>query len=86
MNGPQPLRLPHGKLFFGYELKPVRKDGEKKVEDDSTPRFQGQGHSLRGSKKKDPADEGKGKGKKRADTAGKDRQNLGTGRTLKDAK
>ncbi|KAL9038416.1 MAG: hypothetical protein Q9180_003145, partial [Flavoplaca navasiana] len=24
-NGPQPLRLPPGKLFFGYEIKPVKK-------------------------------------------------------------
>ena len=27
-NGPQPLRLPPGKLFFGYELKPVRREDE----------------------------------------------------------
>ena len=27
-NGPQPLRLPPGKLFFGYEVKPVRREDE----------------------------------------------------------
>lgn len=88
MNGPQPLRLPPGKLFFGYEIKPVRKDGEKKVEDDSTPRFQGQGQSLRGSKKKDPVDGGKGKGKEKepADKGDTGGQTLGKGRTLRDAK
>ena len=30
-NGPQPLRLPPGKLFFGYEIKPLKdKEAEKK--------------------------------------------------------
>lgn len=51
-NGPQPLRLPPGKLFFGYEHKPVRKSGEGQQtvdQDDETskPRFQGQGQTLR---------------------------------------
>ena len=49
-NGPQPLRLPPGKLFFGYEIKPVRKkaeDGEPVPEDDKKPLFQGQGQRLR---------------------------------------
>ena len=84
-NGPQPLRLPHGKLFFGYEVKPVRKDGEQKAEDDSKPRFQGQGQSLRGSKKKDTADL-KGKGKGAPDAGDKGGKTLGGGRTLRDAK
>ncbi|GAB7343791.1 hypothetical protein MBLNU457_1764t1 [Dothideomycetes sp. NU457] len=51
--GPQPLRLPPGKLFFGYEIKPLpKKDGEKKDggEDDSQPRFLGQGQTLRKKK------------------------------------
>ncbi|KAI9894831.1 MAG: ubiquitin fusion degradation protein [Vezdaea aestivalis] len=69
-NGPQPLRLPHGKLFFGYEHKAVKKvdeTGEKK-EDDG--RFVGQGSNLRGKpavkkaeqEKKDQGDD-KDKGK-----------------------
>ncbi|OJD30082.1 ubiquitin fusion degradation protein ufd1 [Diplodia corticola] len=58
-NGPQPLRLPPGKLFFGYEIKPVKgkkKDGagggdDDDGDDDSKPHFQGQGQTLRGKKK-----------------------------------
>ncbi|KAG7010090.1 ubiquitin fusion degradation protein 1 [Physcia stellaris] len=61
-NGPQPLRLPPGKLFFGYEIKPLKKkDGGQQVADDSKPQFQGQGQSLRNTKKKRPEDDGKGK-------------------------
>lgn len=58
-NGPQPLRLPPGKLFFGYEAKPLKKKkGDKGDDDDDDvevkePRFQGQGQTLRGGKKKD---------------------------------
>jgi ubiquitin fusion degradation protein 1 len=51
-NGPQPLRLPPGKLFFGYEIKPVKKkedDEEKEV----AVHFQGQGQTLRKKKKGD---------------------------------
>jgi len=51
-NGPQPLRLPPNKLFFGYTVKPVKKAGEKEESDDTTTRFQGQGNSLRPTKKK----------------------------------
>lgn len=50
-NGPQPLRLPPGKLFFGYEIKPVKsKDTEGEGEDgdgDGGLSFKGQGQSLR---------------------------------------
>jgi ubiquitin fusion degradation protein 1 len=53
-NGPQPLRLPPNKLFFGYTIKPVRKDGEKPPDQDDKPKFQGQGQSLRGGKSKPP--------------------------------
>lgn len=49
-NGPQPLRLPTGKLFFGYEIKPVRKTGEKDGADQEKPHFQGQGQTLRKKK------------------------------------
>ncbi|KAL8791942.1 MAG: hypothetical protein Q9195_005431 [Heterodermia aff. obscurata] len=78
-NGPQPLRLPPGKLFFGYEIKPLRKDGDQKSEDDSKPLFQGQGQSLRNTRKKGPPDVGKGKGKEVADESD---QTKGKGRSL----
>ena len=59
-NGPQPLRLPPGKLFFGYEIKPLRKQGEKETADESKPKFQGQGQTLRkGVVKKAPVAEAK---------------------------
>ena len=53
VNGPQPLRLPPEKLFFGYEVKPVKKKGENPEgeEQEKKPRFAGQGQSLRGPKK-----------------------------------
>jgi ubiquitin fusion degradation protein 1 len=48
-NGPQPLRLPPGKLFFGYEVKPVK--GQEGAEDtESTKHFEGQGNTLRKKK------------------------------------
>lgn len=49
-NGPQPLRLPPGKLFFGYPLIPLRKTGEKKDDEGAAPKFQGQGQTLRKKK------------------------------------
>jgi ubiquitin fusion degradation protein 1 len=53
-NGPQPLRLPSGKLFFGYEVKPFRKKNENGEEvlgaDEVKPKFQGQGQTLRQKK------------------------------------
>ena len=92
-NGPQPLRLPPGKLFFGYEVKPVRKTGEQKevVEDESKPKFQGQGQTLRGGVKRkggepdvvEKIEKGKGAEKKGSDAGGG--QKLGGGRTLRDA-
>lgn len=51
--GPQPLRLPPGKLFFGYEVKPLKKkdeNGELVGGDEVKPRFQGQGQTLRKKK------------------------------------
>ncbi|KAF2457022.1 ubiquitin fusion degradation protein UFD1-domain-containing protein [Lineolata rhizophorae] len=47
--GPHPLRLPPGKLFFGYEIKPLKKSGEPAEKDDGM-RFQGQGQTLRKKK------------------------------------
>jgi ubiquitin fusion degradation protein 1 len=64
INGPQPLRLAPGKLFFGYEIKPVRRKGEEgeKVPDEETkPKFQGQGQTLR-AKKNVPGGSGTGSG------------------------
>jgi len=79
-NGPQPLRLPPGKLFFGYETKPVRKTGEQKASDDddaSQPKFLGAGQTLRGGTKRKGGDGEEGKGK---EEVGKD--DAGGGRTL----
>lgn len=84
INGPQPLRLPPGKLFFGYEIKPVRRKGEagENVADEETkPKFQGQGQTLRAKKNASGGSgtgsgvnsdaEGKGKGKDTGSKLGK---------------
>lgn len=52
-NGPQPLRLPPGKLFFGYEIKPVKTKEQKEGEAEEKMHFQGAGQTLR-KKKGDP--------------------------------
>ncbi|KAI4139935.1 MAG: hypothetical protein LQ341_004026 [Variospora aurantia] len=91
-NGPQPLRLPPGKLFFGYEIKPVKKKKggeEDKENEDAKPRFQGQGQTLRGGAKKRPTagdgePGGKGKGKDVEDKNASDGQKPSGGRTLRD--
>ena len=87
-NGPQPLRLPPNKLFFGYEIKPLKKttDTEKEnVVDETKPKFQGQGQTLRGGTKRKGeagADEtSKGKEPEKKDNDG---QKLSGGRTLRD--
>jgi ubiquitin fusion degradation protein 1 len=50
-NGPQPLRLPPGKLFFGYEIKPLKnKDGQAEADAEQKQHFQGEGQSLRKKK------------------------------------
>jgi ubiquitin fusion degradation protein 1 len=53
-NGPQPLRLPPNKLFFGYEIKPVKTQDDKDKEnaDQQQPSFAGQGQTLRGGTKR----------------------------------
>ncbi|TQS37021.1 hypothetical protein Golomagni_02516 [Golovinomyces magnicellulatus] len=53
-NSPQPLRLPPNKLFFGYEIKPVKtkEDQDKENEALNQPRFEGVGNTLRGKKPK----------------------------------
>lgn len=53
-NGPQPLRLPEGKLFFGYDVKPLKKKGEQEEglgEGEKKLVFQGQGQTLRVKKR-----------------------------------
>lgn len=57
INGPQPLRLPEGKLFFGYDVKPLKRKGgedEELGDGEQKPVFQGQGQTLRAKKKAVP--------------------------------
>jgi ubiquitin fusion degradation protein 1 len=60
---PAPLRLAPNKLFFGYEIKPVKTKEEKEEEAKSTskPHFAGQGQSLRGAVKRKGEGDDKGK-------------------------
>jgi len=54
VNGPMPLRLPPNKLFFGYEIKPVKTDADREAEKENAqrPHFAGQGQTLRGPVKR----------------------------------
>ena len=63
--GPQPLRLEPGKLFFGYELKPVKKDGDKDAEEKKPSMFAtGGGQTLRSAAtRKRKGEDSKGKGR-----------------------
>ena len=69
--GPQPLRLPPGKLFFGYEIRPVKKNGEATAADGNTKPslFPGVGQTLGGAggRKSEGGEGGKGRGSSRAD-------------------
>ena len=80
-NGPQPLRLPPGQLFFGYEIKPVRKAGQQQQQQEGEGekvKFQGQGQTLRKGGKR-----GKGGGEKGGGgTAGTDSKEKDAGKTL----
>ncbi len=79
-NGPQPLRLPPGKLFFGYEFKPLKKkaeDGEPIPDDEKKTRFQGQGQKLRARR-----DDGSGSGTGSA--AGSDAEGREKGKKTKE--
>jgi len=50
-NGPQPLRLPPGKLFFGYEYKPLKdKNAQADADAEQKQHFHGEGQSLRKKK------------------------------------
>ncbi|KAI5841932.1 ubiquitin fusion degradation protein UFD1-domain-containing protein [Morchella snyderi] len=59
-SGPQPLRVPRGTLFFGYEIKPVKKKDEEKEKSGKETLFSGAGQTLRAAAN---AKKGKGKGK-----------------------
>ncbi|MCJ1315837.1 Ubiquitin recognition factor in ER-associated degradation protein 1 [Xylographa vitiligo] len=88
-NGPQPLRLPPGKLFFGYEIKPVKKTGEEKEVDETKPKFQGQGNTLRGGTKRKGGDpstdvDAKGKAKELTNNGPVPGEQRAGGRTLRD--
>jgi ubiquitin fusion degradation protein 1 len=52
------------KLFFGYELKPVKtqEDKEQEKENGNKPHFSGQGQTLRGAVKRKGDSEEKPKG------------------------
>ncbi|RDA90174.1 hypothetical protein CP533_1017 [Ophiocordyceps camponoti-saundersi (nom. inval.)] len=73
--GTAPLRLPPNKLFFGYEIKPVKtvEDKIKEHEEAQRPHFAGQGQNLRGTakrkgegddKSKEPDKKGTGEGRR----------------------
>jgi len=83
-NGPQPLRLPPGQLFFGWDVVPLKKDKDKqdKVEKERM-KFQGMGQTLRGKKVEAPVPEGDGD--EDVKMGGSDAPvGKGTGRTLRD--
>jgi ubiquitin fusion degradation protein 1 len=64
-NGPMPLRLGPNRLFFGYEIIPVKTAADKEAELQAAkqPHFAGQGQTLRGGVKKEgDGDKDKGKG------------------------
>ena len=83
-NGPQPLRLPPGQLFFGWDVVPLKKDKDKqdKVEKERM-KFQGMGQTLRGKKVEAPAPGGDGD--EDVKMGGSDvPSSKGIGRTLRD--
>jgi ubiquitin fusion degradation protein 1 len=78
-NGPQPLRLAPNKLFFGYEIKPVKTDADKRAEAEAArqPHFAGQGQTLRGAVKRKGAEADQAK-----DAAAKGKPDEAKGRRL----
>ncbi|KXH55150.1 ubiquitin fusion degradation protein UFD1 [Colletotrichum nymphaeae SA-01] len=70
-NGPMPLRLPPNKLFFGYEIKTVKTDDDKKreLEEQKRPHFAGQGQTLRAKRKGEAEEKGPAEGR-RVDSRG----------------
>lgn len=84
-NGPQPLRLPRGTLFFGYEYVPPKKRDEKgNVIDDNEgkvkAKFAGMGQTLRGKKV-----EAKDEDEEMTDVKDEKKSDAGGGRRLRDA-
>ncbi|KAL7624396.1 ubiquitin fusion degradation protein [Parahypoxylon ruwenzoriense] len=75
-NGPMPLRLPPNKLFFGYEIKPVKTDADKEAEKENVnkPHFAGQGQTLRGAVKRKGNGEDKGKAPEKKESEGQGRR------------
>ncbi|KAK8086408.1 ubiquitin fusion degradation protein [Apiospora phragmitis] len=68
-NGPMPLRIGPNKLFFGYDIKPLKTEADKEAEKEnaSRPHFVGQGQTLRGGavkRKGEQEDKGKAPEKK----------------------
>ncbi|KAI2632433.1 UFD1-domain-containing protein [Hypoxylon sp. NC1633] len=72
-NGPMPLRLPPNKLFFGYEVKPLKTDADKEEEQENAnrPHFAGQGQTLRGAVKRKGDSEDKGKAPEKKPSEGR---------------
>ncbi|KAH9883911.1 ubiquitin fusion degradation protein UFD1-domain-containing protein [Xylariomycetidae sp. FL2044] len=72
LNGPVPLRLPPNKLFFGYEIKPVKTDADKEAEKENAnkPHFAGQGQTLRGAVKRKGEGDSKGKAPEKKSSEG----------------
>ncbi|KAI9656157.1 MAG: ubiquitin fusion degradation protein [Trizodia sp. TS-e1964] len=80
-NGPQPLRLAPGKLFFGYEVKELKKKDASgsAAEQEGKQTFKGLGQSLRGGiKRKNDVPENKSN----ENVNNKKDTNAGGGRTL----
>lgn len=77
-NGPQPLRLPPGKLFFGYAVTPVKKkdSSDESPESGALPKFLGTGQTLRAKKK------GSGLAGQATPASGSDTEKKDKGRTL----
>jgi len=84
-NGPQPLRLPPGQLFFGWDVVPLKKDRERaEKQEKAKMKFQGMGQTLRGKKVEAPGiEEDESEDVKMEDAKGAD-GGKGKGRTLRD--
>ena len=78
-NGPQPLRLPPNKLFFGYEYVPPRSQRDQDAEQTKKSHFSGRGQTTRG-KVVEAGDEPISDAVKKEEGVG-----TGGGRTLRDA-
>ncbi|KAK8078056.1 ubiquitin fusion degradation protein [Apiospora saccharicola] len=74
-NGPMPLRIGPNKLFFGYDIVPLKTEADKEAEKEnaSQPHFAGQGQTLRGGavKRKGGDQEDKGKAPEKKPSEGR---------------